>query len=219
MIPEEFIQELLARVDIVDVIGKYVQLKKSGQNLQGLCPFHQEKTPSFTVSATKQFYHCFGCGAHGTAISFLMEHVGLGFPESVRTLADSVGMRVPESNYSPENRARIKEQKTRYDLLHEALEQAQAYYLSQLKQYTRAQEYLLQRGLNPERVERFGLGWTGSERQNLRRVYEDYDNDLLIDAGLVVQNERGLRYDRFRERITFPIYNQRGRLIGFGGRL
>ena len=219
MIPEEFIQELLARVDIVDVIGKYVQLKKSGQNLQGLCPFHQEKTPSFTVSATKQFYHCFGCGAHGTAISFLMEHVGLGFPESVRTLADSVGMRVPESNYSPENRARIKEQKTRYDLLHEALEQAQAYYLSQLKQYTRAQEYLLQRGLNPEIVERFGLGWTGSERQNLRRVYEDYDNELLIDAGLVVQNERGLRYDRFRERITFPIYNQRGRLIGFGGRL
>ena len=219
MIPEEFIQELLARVDIVDVIGKYVQLKKSGQNLQGLCPFHQEKSPSFTVSSTKQFYHCFGCGAHGTAISFLMEHVGLGFPESVKTLADSVGMRVPEANYSPEKRARLKEQKTRYDLLHEALEQAQTYYSSQLKQYPLAQEYLLQRGLNADIAQRFALGWTGSERQNLRRVYEDYDNDLLIDAGLVVQNERGLRYDRFRERITFPIYNQRGRLIGFGGRI
>lgn len=219
MIPEEFIQELLARVDIVDVIGKYVQLKKSGQNLQGLCPFHQEKTPSFTVSATKQFYHCFGCGAHGTSISFLMEHVGLSFPESVKTLADSVGMQVPQANYSLEKRARLKEQKTRYDLLHEALEQAQNYYSSQLKQYPLAQEYLLQRGLNAEIAQRFGLGWTGSERQNLRRVYEDYANDLLIDAGLVVQNERGLRYDRFRERITFPIYNQRGRLIGFGGRI
>lgn len=219
MIPEEFIQELLARVDIVDVIGKYVQLKKSGQNLQGLCPFHQEKSPSFTVSATKQFYHCFGCGAHGTAVSFLMEHVGLSFPESVKTLADSVGMRVPEANYSPEKRARLKEQKTRYDLLHEALEQAQTYYLSQLKQYPQAQEYLLERGLNSEIAQRFGLGWTGSERQNLRRVYEDYASDLLIDAGLVVQNERGLRYDRFRERITFPIYSQRGRLIGFGGRI
>ncbi|NLA51401.1 MAG: DNA primase [Alcaligenaceae bacterium] len=219
MIPEEFIQELLARVDIVDVIGKYVQLKKSGQNLQGLCPFHQEKSPSFTVSATKQFYHCFGCGAHGTSISFLMEHVGLSFPESVKTLADSVGMQVPQANYSLEKRARLKEQKTRYDLLHEALEQAQNYYSSQLKQYPLAQEYLLQRGLNAEIAQRFGLGWTGSERQNLRRVYEDYANDLLIDAGLVVQNERGLRYDRFRERITFPIYNQRGRLIGFGGRI
>jgi DNA primase len=219
LIPEEFIQELLARVDIVDVIGKYVQLKKSGQNLQGLCPFHQEKSPSFTVSATKQFYHCFGCGAHGTSISFLMEHVGLSFPESVKTLADSVGMQVPQANYSLEKRARLKEQKTRYDLLHEALEQAQNYYSSQLKQYPLAQEYLLQRGLNAEIAQRFGLGWTGSERQNLRRVYEDYANDLLIDAGLVVQNERGLRYDRFRERITFPIYNQRGRLIGFGGRI
>lgn len=219
MIPEEFIQELLARVDIVDVIGKYVQLKKSGQNLQGLCPFHQEKSPSFTVSATKQFYHCFGCGAHGTSISFLMEHVGLSFPESVKTLADSVGMQVPQANYSPEKRARLKEQKTRYDLLHEALEQAQHYYSSQLKQYPHAQEYLLQRGLNADTAQRFGLGWTGNERQNLRRVYENYENDLLIDAGLVVQNERGLRYDRFRERITFPIYNQRGRLIGFGGRI
>ena len=219
MIPEEFIQELLARVDIVDVVGKYVQLKKSGQNLQGLCPFHQEKTPSFTVSSTKQFYHCFGCGANGTAVSFLMEHVGLAFPEAVKTLAVSVGMRVPEANYSPERRARIKEQKTRYDLLHEALEQAQIYYQSNLQQYPKAQEYLLQRGLTPEVAERFALGWTGSERQNLRRVYESYDNDLLIDSGLVIQNERGLRYDRFRERITFPIHNQRGRLIGFGGRI
>lgn len=148
-----------------------------------------------------------------------MEHVGLSFPESVKTLADSVGMQVPQANYSLEKRARLKEQKTRYDLLHEALEQAQNYYSSQLKQYPLAQEYLLQRGLNAEIAQRFGLGWTGSERQNLRRVYEDYANDLLIDAGLVVQNERGLRYDRFRERITFPIYNQRGRLIGFGGRI
>ena len=219
MIPEEFIQELLARVDIVDVVGKYVQLKKSGQNLQGLCPFHQEKTPSFSVSPTKQFYHCFGCGAHGTSIRFLMDHVGLGFPEAVKTLADTVGMRVPERNYSPEAKARFKEKKTRFDLLHEALEQAQGYYQSQLNQYTPAQEYLLGRGLTPEISQRFGLGWTGNERQNLRRVYENYANDVLIDAGLVVQNEQGLRYDRFRERITFPIYNQRGRLIGFGGRL
>lgn len=219
MIPDDFIQELLARVDIVDVIGKYVQLKKSGQNLQGLCPFHQEKTPSFTVSSTKQFYHCFGCGAHGTAIGFLIDHVGMSFPEAVKSLANSVAMTVPEQDYSPERRARFKEQKTRFDLLHEALDQAQSYYQSQLAQYQPAQKYLLERNLTPEIAQRFGLGWTGGERQNLRRVYENYDNDLLIDAGLVVQNERGLRYDRFRERITFPIYNQRGRLIGFGGRI
>ncbi|MDO5666543.1 MAG: DNA primase [Alcaligenaceae bacterium] len=219
MIPEEFIQELLARVDVVDVVGKYVQLKKSGQNLQGLCPFHQEKTPSFTVSPTKQFYHCFGCGAHGTAIGFIMDHVGLSFPETVKVLADSVGMRVPEPNYSPETRARFKEQKTRYDLMHEALDKAQDYYQQQLNQYSPAQDYLVNRGLTPEIARRFGLGWTGSERQNLRRVFEDYDNDLLIDAGLLTQNEQGLRYDRFRERITFPIFNQRGRLIGFGGRI
>lgn len=219
MIPDEFIQELLARVDIVDVIGKYVQLKKSGQNLQGLCPFHQEKSPSFTVSPTKQFYHCFGCGAHGTAIGFVMDHVGLSFPETVKVLADSVGMRVPEPNYSPQARARFKEQKTRFDLMHEALDKAQNYYQQQLNQYHPAQEYLLERGLTPEIARRFGLGWTGSERQNLRRVFENYEDELLIDAGLLTQNEQGLRYDRFRERITFPIYNQRGRLIGFGGRI
>ena len=219
MIPEDFIQELLARVDIVDVVGKYVQLKKGGQNLQGLCPFHQEKTPSFTVSPTKQFYHCFGCGAHGTAIRFVMDHVGLSFPDAVRHLADSVGMVVPQPNYSPEARARFKARKTRYDLLHEALDKAQNFYHHQLSQYRPAQDYLLQRGLTPEVAQRFGLGWSGSERQNLRHVFEDYADELLIDAGIVIQNEQGLRYDRFRERITFPIYNQRGRIIGFGGRI
>lgn len=219
MIPEDFIQELLARVDIVDVVGKYVQLKKGGQNLQGLCPFHQEKTPSFTVSPTKQFYHCFGCGAHGTAIRFVMDHVGLSFPDAVRHLADSVGMVVPQPNYSPEARARFKARKTRYDLLHEALDKAQNFYHHQLSQYRPAQDYLMQRGLTPEVAQRFGLGWSGSERQNLRHVFEDYADELLIDAGIVIQNEQGLRYDRFRERITFPIYNQRGRIIGFGGRV
>lgn len=219
MIPEDFIQELLARVDIVDVVGKYVQLKKGGQNLQGLCPFHQEKTPSFTVSPTKQFYHCFGCGAHGTAIRFVMDHVGLSFPDAVRHLADSVGMVVPQPNYSPEARARFKARKTRYDLLHEALDKAQNFYHHQLSQYRLAQDYLMQRGLTPEVAQRFGLGWSGSERQNLRHVFEDYADELLIDAGIVIQNEQGLRYDRFRERITFPIYNQRGRIIGFGGRV
>lgn len=215
MIPDDFIQELLARVDIVDVISKYVQLKKSGQNLQGLCPFHQEKSPSFTVSPTKQFYHCFGCGAHGSALGFIMDHVGLSFPEAVRVLADSVGMQVPQRRFSPKD----KERKTRFDMLHEVLERAQSFYHTQLQQFPKAQEYLLQRGLTPEIAERFGLGWTGMERQNLRRVFESYDNQLLIDAGLVVQSERGTRYDRFRERITFPIYNQRGRIIGFGGRV
>jgi len=219
LIPEDFIQELLARVDIVDVVGKYVQLKKGGQNLQGLCPFHQEKTPSFTVSPTKQFYHCFGCGAHGTAIRFVMEHVGLSFPDAVRHLADSVGMVVPQPNYSPEARARFKARKTRYDLLHEALDKAQNFYQHQLSQYRPAQDYLMKRGLTPEVAQRFGLGWSGSERQNLRHVFEDYADELLIDAGIVIQNEQGLRYDRFRERITFPIYNQRGRIIGFGGRV
>jgi DNA primase len=135
LIPEPFVQELLARVDVADVVGRYVQLKKGGANLLGLCPFHNEKSPSFTVSPAKQFYHCFGCGAHGSAITFLMEHTGASFPEAVRSLAASVGMTIPETSRSPQSREasrRRKEEVSRHQL---ALETAQRFYLQLLKSY------------------------------------------------------------------------------------
>jgi DNA primase len=134
LIPESFIQELLARVDIVDVVGRYVQLRKGGANLLGLCPFHTEKTPSFTVSPTKQFYHCFGCGAHGSAIRFLTEHTGAPFPEAVRTLAASVGMSVPEESRTPRQRAADRERREEGSRQQQILERAQAHYRAALKQ-------------------------------------------------------------------------------------
>lgn len=219
MIPDSFIQELLARVDVVDVVGRYVQLRKGGANLIGLCPFHNEKSPSFTVSPTKQFYHCFGCGAHGSAISFLMAHTGASFPEAVRSLANEVGLVVPEKQQSPRQRAADQQRKEQRSQHQQLLDAAQAHYVRQLALHTPAQDYLQQRGLSAPTITRFGLGWAASDRHDLKRVFPQYENPLLVESGLVIEAEDGRRYDRFRGRIMFPIRNRKGDVIGFGGRL
>ncbi|HKC42698.1 MAG TPA: DNA primase [Burkholderiales bacterium] len=214
MIPDSFKQDLLNRVDIVDVISGRVPLKKSGANWVGLCPFHGEKTPSFSVSQTKQFYHCFGCGAHGNAIGFLMEYAGLGYVEAVRELAESVGMKLPELR---------SEERTRKDApegpdLYELLANAARFYREQLKASPRAIDYLKGRGLTGKTAARFGIGYAPAGWQNLAPVFTDYGDKALVQCGLVVENE-GKRYDRFRDRVIFPILNQRGIVIGFGGRV
>lgn len=220
MIPESFVQELLNRVNVEDVVGQYVQLKKRGVNLFGLCPFHNEKSPSFSVSPQKQFFHCFSCGQGGSAVDFLMKHLGLSFPEAVKQLAGRVGMQVPETRrLSPKQIAAEKAQKTRSDLLHACLEKAQHFYQGQLRQSPVAIEYLKGRGLDGKTALKFGLGWSGTNRQGLKSVFENYDDKLLVDAGLVIESEDLRKYDRFRERVTFPIYNARGKIIGFGGRI
>ncbi|VCU71250.1 DNA primase [Pigmentiphaga humi] len=219
MIPDSFIQDLLARADIVDVVGQHVQLRKAGANLLGLCPFHGEKSPSFTVSPTKQFYHCFGCGAHGTAIRFLMEHTGASFPEAVRSLAASVGMVVPEEERSPRQRAARQQREALVSRHSQVLETANTWYRQQLRTADAAIAYLKKRGVSGEIAARFGLGWAGGDRQGLSAVLPSYDDPLPVEAGLVILSEDGRRYDRFRERVTFPIRNARGHLIGFGGRI
>lgn len=219
MIPESFIQDLLARVDVADVVGRYVQLRKGGANLLGLCPFHNEKSPSFTVSPTKQFYHCFGCGAHGSAITFLMEHTGASFPEAVRTLAGSMGMTVPEEPRDPRQQAEFARRKAETSRHTQVLDAAQAHYLRQLRSSASAIQYLKDRGLTGEIAAHFGLGWSGTDRHGLSKVFAHYEDPTLVEAGLVIESEDGRRYDRFRERIMFPIRNARGGLIGFGGRI
>ncbi len=197
-----------------------MQLRKGGANLLGLCPFHNEKSPSFTVSPTKQFYHCFGCGAHGTAITFLMEHTGASFPEAVRSLAASAGMTVPDDTpRSPRQRAADKRRKEEVSRHQQLLDRAQEHYARSLKTAPVAVSYLKKRGLTGETAARFGLGWSGTDRRGLASVFENYEDPLLVEAGLVIESEDGRRYDRFRERIMFPIRNHRGHLIGFGGRI
>ena len=215
MIPDSFKQDLLNRVDIVDVVSRYVQLKKGGANYLGLCPFHGEKTPSFTVSPAKQFYHCFGCGAHGNAIGFQMEYGGMNYVEAVKELAASVGLQVPESRPpSPQEIAR-KELETD---LYAIMEKAMAFYREALKKAPSAIEYLKGRGLTGEIAARFRIGYAPDGWQSLQGVFDNYDAKDLVDCGLVVENE-GKRYDRFRDRVMFPIFNARGAVIGFGGRV
>ena len=223
MIPQSFIQDLLNRVDIVDVVGRYVQLKKGGANYIGLCPFHNEKSPSFTVSPTKQFYHCFGCGAHGTAVSFLMEYSGLGFVEAVKDLAQNVGMVVPEDDggLSPAQQSAAK---AKGMALSEAMSRATDYYRQQLRTAPQAIAYLKSRGLTGEVAARFAMGYAPAGWDNLRAVFSDYDSSVLVEAGLVIDRaEEGgaprKRYDRFRDRIMFPIRNTKGQVIAFGGRV
>ncbi len=196
-----------------------MQLRKGGANLLGLCPFHNEKSPSFTVSPTKQFYHCFGCGAHGSAITFLMEHTGASFPEAVRTLAASAGMTVPEENRSPRQQQETARRKAEESRHTQVLDAAQAHYLKQLRASPAAIRYLKQRGLTGEIAAHFGLGWSGTDRHGLSQVFPNYEDPTLVESGLVIESEDGRRYDRFRERIMFPIRNARGSLIGFGGRI
>jgi DNA primase len=215
MIPQSFIQDLIGRVDIVEVVDRHVKLKRSGANYSACCPFHTEKSASFTVSPTKQFYHCFGCGAHGTAIGFMMEYSGMGFVDAVKDLAQSVGMQVPEEARSEYTQRRTEEGPDLYG----ALLQAAQFYRNQLKDAPQAIEYLKRRGLSGEIAKRFGVGYAPDGWQNLEQVFPDYADKSLNVAGLVKQNEEGRRYDVFRDRIMFPIVDVRGNIIGFGGRV
>jgi DNA primase len=217
MIPESFIQELLNRVDVVEVIDKVVPLKKAGANYSACCPFHNEKSPSFTVSPTKQFYHCFGCGAHGSALSFLMEYNGLSFIEAINDLARQVGMIVPQEKRDP-NQPEAPSKAVMLSL-QETLHQAAAFYKAELKKSPHAIEYLKGRGLSGQVAAKFQVGYAPAGWQNLQAVFPGYEAEALEIAGLVVQNEQGRRYDRFRDRIMFPIHNQKGEVIGFGGRV
>lgn len=214
MIPPGFVDQVLARVDIVDLIERYVPLKKGGANYLACCPFHNEKSPSFTVSPSKQFYHCFGCGAHGTAVGFLMEYAGLSFRDAIKELAGQVGLQVPEEETTtPEQRAHSQS-------LTDIMTMASRYFRDQLKRSPRAIDYLKRRGLTGEIAARFGIGYAPDDWQNLRTAFpRDYDSPGLLETGMVIQNDTGRRYDRFRDRIMFPILDQRGNVIGFGGRV
>ncbi len=216
MIPDSFKQDLLNRVDIVDVVSRYVQLKKGGANYQGLCPFHSEKTPSFTVSPAKQFYHCFGCQAHGNAIGFLMAYASLGYVDAVKELAASVGMQVPESRPpSPAEQARREREPDLYAVMEKAME----FYRAELKKSQRAIDYLKGRGVTGEIAARFGIGYAPDDWNGLKAAFPDYENKVLEECGLIVKSE-DKRYDRFRDRVMFPIFNSRGNVvIGFGGRV
>ena len=214
MIPNDFIQTLLARVDIVQVIDRHVALKKAGANFAACCPFHSEKTPSFTVSPTKQFYHCFGCGAHGTAIGFLMEYAGKSFPDAVEELARDAGLEVPRIVTPAAEAGRAQSE----DLSSLLLAAAQ-FYRAALKESPRAIEYLKSRGLTGAIAARFGIGYAPDDWTPLSAAFGDYQNKALETAGLVITGEGGKRYDRFRDRIMFPIHDTRGRVIGFGGRV
>ena len=273
MIPQAFIDDLLQRIDVVEIVGRHVKLRKGGANYSGLCPFHNEKSPSFTVSPTKQFYHCFGCGAHGTALGFLIEYSGLTFPEAVRDLAQSVGMAVPDDRATPRgersashdpadgggerhdgdpgagaDREAFDPSRSRAAHIIAALETARSYYRNQLRGSPRAIDYLKRRGLTGEVAGRFGLGYAPDGWNGLETAFDDYRAPLLVDAGLVISKvseasdgasdgasagaaagksggatpgaTRSARvYDRFRDRVMFPIRNTRGRVIGFGGRI
>ncbi|MFZ2387945.1 MAG: DNA primase [Polaromonas sp.] len=226
-IPQSFIQELLARADVVDIVGRYVQLKKGGANFMGLCPFHGEKSPSFSVSPSKQFYHCFGCGKNGNAISFLMEHAGMTFIEAVKDLAQQYGMQVPEDDVSPQDRAKAAQIREQQATLTSVLEKAGAAYIKNLRTSERAIEYFKRRGVSGEIAKTFGLGYAPEGWRSLASVFPDYNDPLLVESGLVITGEaaddnpagEAKRYDRFRDRVMFPIRNIKGECIGFGGRV
>ena len=271
MIPSTFIHDLLSRVDIVEVVGRHVQLRKGGANLSGLCPFHAEKSPSFSVSPSRQTYHCFGCGVHGTALNFLIEYSGMGFVDAVKDLAQQVGMTVPDDDSSPAEREQAAAQKQRRATLTDVLAKATDHYRKQLKLSPRAVDYLKGRGLSGEIAAQFALGYAPDGWRGLASVFAHYDDPLLEESGMVIvkQDEDGApngssagppsattgptswpsagppkghegapsgpwgpadapdgrgapsikRYDRFRDRIMFPIRSVQGDVIGFGGRV
>ncbi|MDE2397797.1 MAG: DNA primase, partial [Burkholderiales bacterium] len=226
MIPAGFIQDLLSRTDIVEVVGRHVELKRGGANLMGLCPFHAEKSPSFSVSPSKQFYHCFGCGASGDAIRFLTEHQGLSFVEAVRELAGQAGMQVPEEQVSADEQVRREKLRERRVTLGGLLTRAGEFYKAQLKASPRAVAYLKGRGLSGAIAARFGLGYAPPGWHALAGVFPAYDEPLLEEAGLVRRREAeggdeasASRYDWFRDRVMFPIRSVQGEVIGFGGRV
>ena len=213
MIPESFIQELLNRVDVVEVVDRKVQLKKAGANFVACCPFHKEKTPSFSVSPSKQFYHCFGCGAHGSAISFLIEYDGMTFVEAVNELANTAGLKVPN-----EQNVDTKEVKNNQKL-EQVMQSTNIFFQKQLRQSNKAITYLKERGLTGQIAKEFAIGYAPEGWSNLEKNLTNYDTEDLIKAGLIQKNEQGKFYDRFRDRIMFPIINEKGVVIGFGGRV
>ncbi|MDI9334500.1 MAG: DNA primase [Cytophagales bacterium] len=231
-IPQTFVQELLNRADIVDVVGRHVTLKKGGANYMGLCPFHGEKSPSFSVSPTKQFFHCFGCGKSGDAIAFLMEHTGATFVEAVHDLAGQFGLVVPQEQASAQDRARAAHIKAKQVTLTEVLERAAKAYQNELKLSDKAKNYFKGRGLSGDIAKAFGLGYAPEGWRSLAGVFPDYADALLVESGLVIENTdeqkssdaagrsaEVKRYDRFRDRVMFPIRNTKGECIGFGGRV
>src|SRR6218665_525605 len=220
-IPASFIQGLLARIDLGDIVCRYVTLKKGGANLMGLCPFHEEKSPSFSVSPAKQFYHCFGCGKSGDAISFLMAQAGLDFVEAVQDLARQAGLQVPEDNSSPADKERPAAARPKQARLSEGLEKAAAAYRQHLHDTPHAIAYFKSRGVSGAIAERYGLGYAPDGWRSLASCFARYDDPLLAESGLVIVNaeDGGKRYDRFRNRVMFPIRNVKGECIGFGGRV
>lgn len=214
-IPKQFIDEVLLRADIFEVIDARVPLKKAGKDYKACCPFHDEKSPSFTVSPTKQFYHCFGCGAHGTAIGFLMEYEHMSFPEAVEELAGRVGLTLPK-----EAQGAVTRTDAAPDLLR-GLEEAARYYRSQLRESPKAIAYLKGRGISGEIAAAFALGYAPEGWDHLTRLLGKTpgERDVLVQAGLAVRKDSGGCYDRFRNRVMFPIHDYRGRVVGFGGRI
>ena len=214
-IPDSFIDELLARVDIVDVIERRVPLKKAGREWTACCPFHNERTPSFYVSPAKQFFHCFGCGAHGSAIKFLMDYERLEFPDAVEVLAQSLGLSVPREGGRDE---RPREDKTD---LYALLDASAGWFQQQLPGSAEAQAYCRKRGLDADTIARFRLGWAPGGYDGLIKALGNSPRrmELLAEAGMLSSGERGGKYDRFRERLMFPILDRRGRVIAFGGRI
>ncbi|MBU6477582.1 MAG: DNA primase, partial [Xanthomonadaceae bacterium] len=214
LIPERFIDELLARVDIVDVVQPRVPLKRAGREWTACCPFHDERTPSFYVSPAKQFYHCFGCGAHGSAVRFLMEYEHLEFPDAVEELAQSVGLTVPHEG----GPARPREDHTD---LYTLLDAAATFYQRALPESAAAKAYCKKRGLDAAIIERFRIGWAPGGWDAVKRALGSSDarTKLLEQAGMLSTGDKGKQYDRFRERLMFPILDRRGRVIAFGGRV
>ena len=217
-IPQDFIDELLTRTDIIDVIDAYVPLKKAGKNHKACCPFHEEKTPSFNVNQDKQFYYCFGCTASGTAITFLMEHLRIGFVEAIEDLASRAGMEIPREAYNSEDSSSLSNK------LYELLESITEYYTNELKNNKNTNNiinYIKKRNINNETRVEFELGFAPPGWDNLVSNFGKSKETikLLVDAGVIIKNDRGSYYDRFRNRLIFPIRDQRGRVIGFGGRV
>ena len=219
-IPQHFIDQLINRIDIVDLIDSYVPLKKAGANYKACCPFHNEKSPSFTVSQTKQFYHCFGCGANGTAISWLMEYEHMEFREAIEKLASNVGLDIPEEAQGYEHKPKVSQGIDLYQLMDTVNE----FYQTQLRQHPDKQQaidYLKNRNLSGEIAKRFGLGFAPDGWDNLMSAHgaTDASKKALVDTGMLSQNDNERIYDRFRARIMFLIHDHRGRVVRFGGRV
>lgn len=212
LIPQDFIDDLVARADIVEVIGRRVPLKKAGREFKACCPFHDEKSPSFTVSPNKGFYHCFGCGAHGTAVGFLMDFDHMSFVEAIESLAQSMGVEVP--------RDESDKPAQRYDELFQLMGKVERFWQKELRGHSQAADYLTQRGIDGATAQRFGIGFAPDGWSTVLDKFGSADDaaDRLLAAGLVIRKDNGRHYDRFRDRIMFPIRDARGRCIGFGGR-